>query len=103
YVVDLNFRLNASTPAVLLAPALVDRLGEGITHFRTLRGSSTASEMAAALKPWVAAGRVIALSLFDPATAGYRSEPATVQALIVGASMADVIATEQEMARAGSV
>lgn len=103
YVVDLNFRINASTPAVLLAPSLASRLGEGVAHFRALKGSTNAADLARSLMPLVKSDRLIPLSLFDPAAAGYQSQAPSAQVLMLGASRSDVMATEQELAQCGIV
>ena len=100
YVVDLNFRVNASTPAVLLAPALKSRLPSGVGHFRALARPVTARMFADLLMPLVRGGRIIPLSLFDPVAAGYPAGDAVAQVLIVGGSKAEVLATEEELARA---
>jgi hypothetical protein len=101
YVLDLNFRSNASTAAILLAPAIASRSGATVAHLRTVQGPPHADELAAAMRPFVASGRLIPLTLFDAQAAGYPGEGARSRALIAGGSRADVLATEAQMAAAG--
>jgi hypothetical protein len=101
YVLDLNFRSNASTSPVLFAPAIAQR-GRGATmHLRRLQGAIGAAELAKLLTPFVRSGRIVPLSLFDAEAAGYADRPASARVLVVGAGRADVLATEAELASVG--
>lgn len=100
YALDLNFRLNGCTPMILLAERVRARTAAKVIHFRKLQGALGAVELVAALNPYVVSGRVIPLSLFDPMAAGYGEEPASAQALIVGASRGEVLAAEAEIEEA---
>src|SRR4051812_26779207 len=101
YVLDLNFRLNGCTAAILLAEAVAEHTGATIMHLRTLRTSAGAEELAKALQPYVATNRLVPLSLFDPGAAGYASKPASAQALVLGSSRDGVLEIETEMAGLG--
>ena len=96
-----NFRLNGCTAAILLAEGVAERTGATIMHFRTMRTSADAADLAQALRPYVAGRHLIPLSLFDPAAAGYANKPASVQALALGSSRAEVLAIEAEIAAFG--
>ena len=101
YVLDLNFRLNGCTAAILLAEDVAERTGATIMHLRTLRTSGDAADLAETLRPYVAGSNVIPLNLFDPAAAGYANKPASAQVLILGSSRAEVLAIEAEIATRG--
>ena len=75
YVLDLNFRVNASTPAILLAPAIAEKRGGGVMHFRRIAGPDRADDLAAALTPHVEDGRIVPLNLFDARAADIRALP----------------------------
>jgi len=98
YVLDLNFRANGCTTPLLLEPALRERSGAAVMHFRKLESSAGAGELARRLRPYVANGRVVPLNLFDASAAGYPGKPASVQALVLGSSRADVLEAEAEIA-----
>lgn len=100
-VLDLNFRVNASTVPVLLAPALRERFGAVTMHLRKIRGSGNAMQLADGLEPFVRSGRVLPLSVFDPEAAGYAGNAPGSHALIVGKSRDDALETERGLARAG--
>ena len=97
YVLDLNYRINACTAPLLLAPALRERTGVPVMHFRRLTCPAGAANLAKALRPYVVSGRIVPLNLFDPAAAGYFGKPGITQALILGDSRADILAVESEV------
>ena len=101
YVLDLNFRVNASTPAVLLAAPLAERRGGGIMHFRRVSAACPETDLAKALTPYVQGGRIVPLNLFDARLAGYPEIGANAQVLIIGQSRDEVMAIETELAVAG--
>jgi hypothetical protein len=97
YILDLNFRLNASTACVLLAPSLEERLGAASIHFSKIQGHGTANQLANALEPFVRSGHLVPLSLFDPLAAGYPVEAPFAQALIIGSSRSEVRSIERRV------
>lgn len=101
YVLDLNFRVNASTPAILLAPAIAEKRGGGVMHFRRIAGPDRADDLAAALTPHVEDGRIVPLNLFDARAAGYPGIAASAQVIVIGDSREDVLSIEAELASAG--
>jgi hypothetical protein len=103
YVLDLNFRSNASTVPVLLAAAIRERLGAVTLRYRRFRGQGDAREMARTAKVFVKDERLIPLALFDAELAGYSNKAPALQALIVGASRCEVLATGKELATSGIV
>jgi hypothetical protein len=102
YVLDLNFRLNASTASVLLASSISKQWGAAMMRLRKFGGQGSAEEMARRLAPFVTSGRLVPLSLFDAAEAGYAGKPPFVHALVIGDSWEAVRVTEAEVAAAVS-
>ena len=100
YVLDLNFRANGCTTPLLLEPALRERSGPAVMHFRKLESHAGAEELARRLRTFVTSGRLVPLNLFDSGAARYPGKPASVQALVLGSSRADVLAAEAEIAAA---
>lgn len=101
YILDLNFRLNASTAAVLFKDAIKERRGTAVMHLRKLQGCADGEHFAHELLPLVTGGDVLPLSFFDAAAAGYRDELPRAQALVIGESREQVVATENDLAARG--
>ena len=101
YVLDLNFRLNASTAGLLLAPVIQDRLGAPVSHVHKFQRAGSAEEFARLLEPWVRSGELVPLAFFDAEAAGHPGQPTIVQAMIVHTSRAAVLETESRLAEAG--
>jgi hypothetical protein len=101
YVLDLNFRSNASTAAILLAGSIAERTGATVMHLRNVQGRGGGHELAPAIAPFVASRRLIPLNFFDADAAGYPGRPARSRSLVVGSSREEVLATEAELAEIG--
>lgn len=100
-VVDLNFRVNGSTAAALLAPAIYHKFGAGVMRLRGFRGKGTFAELIAAARQAVRRGGLIPLGCFDPEAGGHAPQPPRLSGLVVGESEQDVAAQEAELAAAG--
>lgn len=105
-VIDLNFRVNGSTAAVLLARG-IEATRPGVTmHYRTFLGRSDApaARLFDAAHDALRAGRFLPLGTFDPTAAGYG--PGTgatprVVGLTLGDSRDDCLHYEAELAKLG--
>jgi hypothetical protein len=66
-VLDLNFRINFSTPAVVWFPAIIDRMGDGVCG-RTMRMEfdTPAATWWRSVVDLIRTGHFFPLSLFDP-------------------------------------
>ena len=100
-VLDLNFRINASTPALLFGDAIRERDGATVIHFRRMQGEGGAVRLADDLTPFVADGRIVPVSLFDSPAAGYSEKPSSALVLVAGHSRREVLATEDDIAALG--
>jgi hypothetical protein len=101
YVVDLNFRVNGSTHAVLLAPALLEAFGPAMLHMRSFRCAAGIEPMIAAIRRVRREHAIVPTMLFDPAPAGYRDPEARCGAMVLGSSRDEILAIEAELARHG--
>jgi hypothetical protein len=101
YVLDLNFRVNGSTAAVLLSPALHEERGPCLMHLRGFKGAGSANEMALIARGAVARGQMIPMSLFDAEAAGHRGGVSILRALVLGPDRDAILAIESELAAAG--
>lgn len=98
FVLDLNFRINSSTPALLLAPELRQR-GVRAMRLATVRHLAGAADAARLLAPYVASGHVVPLRLFAPNAAGLAGE-AIAHLLVTGGSREEVDFNWAEVGRA---
>jgi hypothetical protein len=100
-VLDLNFRVNGSTPAVLFAESLLENLGPAVMHLRAFTVSDGFEKLIAVSRHAVRRGRLIPLNFFDPVAAGYPGQSARLRGLVVGSSRSDVLAVESQLASEG--
>lgn len=100
-VLDLNFRVNGSTPAILLAPNLLETLGPALLHLRAFTVTDGFERLIAISRRAVRDGRLIPLNCFDPEVAGHPGQIARLRGLVVGSSRSDILAVESRLASEG--
>jgi L-aspartate-L-methionine ligase len=100
-VLDLNFRLNGSTAAVLLAPAIQRAVGPKCLHLRRFVCEAGFLALVAAARSALRSGTLIPLGIFDAEAAGYAGQPSRLSALVVANSQADAHGIEKELAASG--
>jgi hypothetical protein len=88
YVVDLNFRFNASTTGVLLCGAVRRAFGDVV--IRSKRLSLPAGDWERRLTAAIDDQRVVPFSIYDTDASPYAGRPPAILALIVGTSRSDV-------------
>jgi hypothetical protein len=102
-VLDLNFRVNGSTAAVLLAPAIQRAVGPCCLHLRNFACDAGFMHLLATARSALCSGSIIPLGTFDPTVAGRAGRPSRLSALIVAESQADAHRVETELAASGLV
>lgn len=102
-VLDLNFRVNGSAAAVLLAPAIQRAVGPCCLHLRSFSCDAGFMRLLAATRLALRSGRLLPLVTFDPMAAGYAGQPSRLSALIIAESQADAHRVETELAASGLV
>jgi hypothetical protein len=102
-VLDLNFRVNGSTAAVLLAPAIQRSVGPCCLHLRSFACDAGFMPLIAATRSALRSGNLIPLGTFDPTVAGHAGQPSRLSALIVAESQAGAHRVETELAASGLV
>lgn len=100
-VFDLNFRLCASTPALLWLPVLLERGYGPLFRLATFRSRIGFREMCATAGGLVRAGRLIPLTAFDSSAAGMPEGEPILRGLVPGRNRAEIEERCQEMRRAG--
>lgn len=98
---DLNFRLNGSTAAVLLAPGISQAYGAGWVHLRKFVSTRGFGGMIAAARSAVRRGKLLPLATFDPQAAGFPDQPVQLSGLVLGDSREDIRAVEAEFSLDG--
>jgi hypothetical protein len=102
-VLDLNFRVNGSTAAVLLAPAIGRAFGACHLHLRGFACDAGFAQLLAATRSAIRSGSLIPLGAFDATVAGHAGQPSRLLALIVAESQAGAHRVETELAASGLV
>jgi hypothetical protein len=102
-VLDLNFRVNGSTAAALLAPAIQRAVGPCCLHLRSFACDAGFMRLLAETRSALRSGSLIPLCTFDPTVAGHAGQPSRLSALIVAESQADAHRVETELAASGLV
>jgi hypothetical protein len=102
-VLDLNFRVNGSTAAALLAPAIQQAVGPCSLHLRGFTCDAGFMRLLTATRSALRRGSLIPLSTFDPTSAGHQDQPSRLSALIVAESQAGAHRIETELVASGLV
>ena len=100
-VFDLNFRLNGSTAALLLAKSVLARLGQPVMRLRSWRGKGTYRQMLNAAYTALGRGLLLPLNSYDPAAGGRPDAPLRMAGLVIGGSRDEVREREGELATLG--
>ena len=100
-VFDLNFRLNGSTPALLLAASVRAATGASAIRYRTFEGHEGHAAALAAARRALRAGWFVPLNTFDPARSPESDARAWVSGLVLGADRFEVGRREEELRTGG--
>jgi hypothetical protein len=98
-VLDLNFRMNGSTPAALLRASLEGR-GVRAVRSRSFAGARDFPALLAEVRAATERGTLVPLALYDPRESPVGGRP-RVSALVVGSTRAAVAAEEARLSTAG--
>lgn len=94
---DLNFRVNASTAALLLLPALQEHRGNQVIHLRTWSPTGSFEGLADVLRREADRGVLLPLSIFDPDPSVGSHEGFRLGGLVLGPSRSEVHRTESRL------
>jgi hypothetical protein len=100
-VFDLNFRLNGSTAALLLARSVHARLGHPVMRLRSWTGKGAYRDLLNAAYIAMGRGLVLPLNSYDPIAGGQPNAIPRMAGLIVGGSRGEVTEREKELAALG--
>lgn len=95
-VLDLNFRLNGSTPALLLQPALVAR-GATVARFGRCTSRLSPERFYAVATELVDEGTFVPLATYDPRRSDAPDKPPILSGLVVGRSRDEVTRRSNRM------
>jgi hypothetical protein len=100
-VLDLNFRLNGSTAALLLAPEILREKGTALMHLRSFSDARGFAQMAETIRAAMQRGTLLPLVIYNPEAAGHAGKPARVGALVLGDSKEQILKAEEAFAADG--
>jgi hypothetical protein len=102
-VMDLNFRVNGSSAAVLLAPSIHRMMGACLLHLRSFTCEGGFAKLVAIARTAQRSGRLIPLASLDTTLSAHVGRPARLSALVVGDSKAEAHQVEADLAASGLV
>jgi hypothetical protein len=102
-VLDLNFRLNGSTAAMLLYDELVRTRGLAVMRLRIWAGRGSFAEMVATAREATARKFLVPLSTYCPPGGASAADPPRLLGLVLGTSRDAVRRREEELATCGLV
>jgi hypothetical protein len=100
-VFDLNFRVNGSTAALLLAESVQRTSGRTVLRFRALRGSGTYRDLLSSVYTAIHKGVFLPLSSYDPEVGGYPRTRPRMTGLILGKTREEAEEHERELSVMG--
>ncbi|HPD60483.1 MAG TPA: ATP-grasp domain-containing protein [Thermodesulfobacteriota bacterium] len=100
-VFDLNFRVNGSTTALLLAESVQRTSGRTVLRFRALRGRGTYRDLLSSAYVAIHKGIFLPLSSYDPDVGGHPKARPRMTGLILGNTREEVKEHERELSTLG--
>ena len=100
-VFDLNFRVNGSTAALLLAESVQHTTGRTVLRFRALQGSGIYRDLFNSAYAALHKGIFLPLSSYDPEVGGYPRARPRMTGLILGKTREEVEEHERELSTMG--
>lgn len=100
-VFDLNFRVNGSTAALLLAESVQRTSGRTVLRFRPLQGSGTCRDLFNSAYAAIHKGIFLPFSSYDPEAGGYPRTRPRMTGLILGNTREEVEEHERELSTMG--
>lgn len=100
-VYDLNFRVNGSTAAVLLAGEIRRVSNRSVLRFRNWVGRSAYRDMLDAAYSAMGTGALLPLASYDPKAGGFPDAAPRLSGLVLGATRGEVCERERELADLG--
>jgi hypothetical protein len=100
-VFDLNFRVNGSTAALLLAESVQRTSGRTVLRFRALQASGTYYDLLNSVYASMHKGIFLPLSSYDPEVGGHPKTRPRLTGLILGETREEVEEHERELSSMG--
>jgi hypothetical protein len=97
FVFDLNFRMNGSTPHVLMYAAAAARAGNRVSQSFASPLTGSLTEALARLRPYMEEGRLIPLRIFDGALAEGPDAPSFISGLVLAEDSIRAVELEIEV------
>ncbi|WP_409272090.1 hypothetical protein V1499_20325 [Neobacillus sp. SCS-31] len=99
--IDLNFRLNGSTPALLLKDSIFERHNMEDMMYKTWKIDSEWDEFLSVCKNMIESGALIPLAIYHPDDEGDQGSQPFINGILIGHSRDDILKKEQYLAEKG--
>lgn len=99
--IDLNFRLNGSTPALLLRDSIMRIHDASVLLFRTWKASMEWKRFLFICKEFIESKYLIPISIYNPLSSPYSCSPLLFSGVIIGSSREDILSKEYLLAKHG--
>ncbi|MCA0757190.1 ATP-grasp domain-containing protein [Paenibacillus sp. N4] len=94
--IDLNFRMNASTVALLLKESIMESLQVNTLKFRNFKTFVSLNKFERTIKTFIQQKRLVPLSIYNPSNLN-SDEPIILYSILVGNSKEEVNKIEQQL------
>lgn len=99
--IDLNFRLNGSTPALLLRDSIMKIYAAKVLLFRNWKASMDWSRFLLICQEFIESKYLVPISVYNPLSSPYPDSDVLFSGVIVGSSRKDILQKERLLARHG--
>lgn len=99
--IDLNFRLNGSTPALLLRDSIMRNNDASVLLFRTWRANIEWTRFLSICREFIESKYLIPISIYNPLSSLYSNSDLLFSGVLTGSSRQDILHKECILARTG--
>ncbi len=100
-VIDLNFRLNGSTPALLLGNSIMLTHNASVLLFRTWNAGMEWKQFVSVCKDLMENNSFIPISIYDPSSSPYPNSRPLISGVLVGYSKQDILKKDALLVKNG--
>lgn len=101
--IDLNFRLNGSTPALLLRDSIIKSHNAEVLLFRTWKPKLDWNRFIALCREFIESNYLVPISIYNCQSSPYSYSNPILSGLLAGSSKQDILQKEQLLAQQGLI